>query len=98
PKRVKIEVILMSKEFQVGEHVAWNSEADVSGTIIKVYTEDVDYKGNVHHADARMSSNTKSRAPRPTTYDAQRLHWKESGREHHSVRSNVDGHQHHRGQ
>jgi DUF2945 family protein len=41
----------MKKRFKVGDHVAWNSEAGrVSGTIIKVHTKDVDYKGYTHHA------------------------------------------------
>jgi hypothetical protein len=36
---------------KIGDHVAWNSEAGrVSGTIIKVHTKDVDYKGHIHHA------------------------------------------------
>jgi hypothetical protein len=44
------EAILM-KTFKVGDHVTWNSEAGhVRGTIIKVHTSDVDYKGYVHHA------------------------------------------------
>jgi len=31
--------------------VTWNSEAGrVSGTIIKVYTRNVDFKGYIHHA------------------------------------------------
>ncbi|MGV0635522.1 DUF2945 domain-containing protein [Mycolicibacillus trivialis] len=35
-------------DFKVGDHVAWNSEAGhVSGTIIKVHTEDVEYKGHM---------------------------------------------------
>jgi hypothetical protein len=39
------------KQFRVGDHVAWNSEAGrVSGTIIKVHTSEVDYKGYTHHA------------------------------------------------
>jgi len=43
---------LMAKEFKVGDHVSWNSEAGyVSGTIIKVQTRDVDYKGYMHHAN-----------------------------------------------
>lgn len=38
-------------QFKVGDHVAWNSEAGhVSGTIIKVHTKDVNYKGYTHHA------------------------------------------------
>lgn len=41
----------MEKKFKVGDHVIWNSEAGyVSGTIVKVHTKDVDYKGYMHHA------------------------------------------------
>ena len=41
----------MRRRFKVGDHVTWNSEAGhVSGTIIKVHTKDVDYKGYTHHA------------------------------------------------
>jgi hypothetical protein len=41
----------MTKKFKVGDHVAWNSEAgQVSGTIIKGHTKDVNYKGYTHHA------------------------------------------------
>lgn len=41
----------MKRRFDVGDHVAWNSEAGrVSGTIIKVHTRDTDYKGYTHHA------------------------------------------------
>jgi hypothetical protein len=37
--------------FKVGDHVTWNSEAGyVSGTIIKVHTTDVHFKGYTHHA------------------------------------------------
>lgn len=37
----------MSKEFRVGDHVQWNSEAgQVSGTIIKIHTSDTEYKGH----------------------------------------------------
>ena len=37
--------------FKVGDHVGWNSEAGhVSGTIIKIHTQDFDYKGHTHHA------------------------------------------------
>jgi len=43
----------MAQQFKVGDHVTWNSEAGhVSGTIIKVHTKDVDYKGHTHHASA----------------------------------------------
>jgi hypothetical protein len=42
---------MMMKRFNVGDLVTWNSEAGrVSGTIIKVHTKDVDYKGYTHHA------------------------------------------------
>jgi hypothetical protein len=41
----------MANKFKVGDHVTWNSEAGyVSGTIVKVHTRDVNYKGYVHHA------------------------------------------------
>ncbi len=43
----------MMKRFKVGDLVTWNSEAGhVSGTIIKVHTNDVNYKGYTHHANA----------------------------------------------
>ena len=41
----------MKKLFKVGDHVCWNSEAGwVSGTIVRVHNEDVNYKGYIHHA------------------------------------------------
>jgi hypothetical protein len=41
----------MEKTFKVGNHVSWNSEAGrVSGTIVKVHVQDVNYKGYIHHA------------------------------------------------
>ena len=41
----------MTNAFRVGDHVTWNSEAGhVSGRIVKVHTENVNYKGYVHHA------------------------------------------------
>ncbi|GKS68399.1 hypothetical protein W03_04030 [Nitrosomonas sp. PY1] len=41
----------MTKEFKIGDHVSWNSEAGiVSGVIIKVHTSDFDYKGYTHRA------------------------------------------------
>jgi hypothetical protein len=44
---------MKTKGFEVGDHVAWNSEAGrVSGRIVKVHTTDVDYKGYTHHASA----------------------------------------------
>jgi hypothetical protein len=37
----------MSKDFAVGDHVRWNSEAgEVSGVIIAKHTKDTDYKGH----------------------------------------------------
>ncbi len=36
---------------KVGDHVSWNSEAGrVRGSITKVHTKNVNYKGYVHHA------------------------------------------------
>lgn len=41
----------MPAAFKVGDMVSWNSEAGrVSGTIIKVHTNDFNYKGYTHHA------------------------------------------------
>jgi hypothetical protein len=41
----------MTGTFKVGDHVIWNSEAGhVSGTIIRVHTKNVEYKGYTHHA------------------------------------------------
>jgi len=41
----------MKKRFKVGDRVIWNSEAGrVGGTIVKVHTKDLDYKGYTHHA------------------------------------------------
>lgn len=41
----------VKKKFKAGDHVIWNSEAGrVSGTIVKVHTKDLDYKGYTHHA------------------------------------------------
>jgi len=41
----------MASKFKVGDHVTWNSEAGhVSGRIVKVHSENVNYKGYVHHA------------------------------------------------
>lgn len=41
----------MSKMFDRGEHVEWNSEAGrVRGTIIKRVASDTRFKGYVHHA------------------------------------------------
>jgi Hypervirulence associated proteins TUDOR domain len=41
----------MAKTFKVGDHVSWNSEAGrIRGTIVRVHTKDVNYKGYVHHA------------------------------------------------
>lgn len=41
----------MHTTFKIGDHVTWNSEAGhVSGIIIKIHTEDFDYKGYTHHA------------------------------------------------
>ena len=41
----------MSKQFKVGDHVRWNSEAGyVSGKIIEVHTKDFNDKGYTHPA------------------------------------------------
>jgi Hypervirulence associated proteins TUDOR domain len=41
----------MKPQFKRGDHVRWNSEAgEVSGRIVAVHTQDVEYKGYTHHA------------------------------------------------
>jgi len=41
----------MASKFKKGDKVSWNSEAGkVSGTIIKVHTQDFQYKGYTHRA------------------------------------------------
>lgn len=41
----------MTRQFKIGDHVSWNSEAGrVRGKIVGVHTANVDYKGYVHHA------------------------------------------------
>ncbi len=43
----------MTRQFKVGDHVTWNSEAGyVTGTIVKVHKRDFDYKGYTHHANS----------------------------------------------
>ena len=45
---MKVKGILMTKRFSIGDHVHWNSEAGyVHGTIAKVHTKDVEYKGHI---------------------------------------------------
>ena len=41
----------MSKRFDIGDHVSWNSEAGrVSGRITAIHTRDFQYKGQTRHA------------------------------------------------
>lgn len=41
----------MPHQFKIGDHVSWNSEAGrVSGTIIRVHTQDFTYKGHTRRA------------------------------------------------
>lgn len=43
----------MRKKFSVGDHARWNSEAGhLRGTITKVHTKDVQYKGHTHRCSA----------------------------------------------
>jgi len=43
----------VAHKFSVGDHVSWNSEAGrVSGKIIKVHTEDFEYKGHTRRASS----------------------------------------------
>ncbi len=50
-----------SKRFKVGDHVSWNSEAGyVGGTIIKVHTEDTEYKDHTPHTSEAPQYEIKS--------------------------------------
>lgn len=41
----------MAKDFKVGDHVSWNSEAGyVSGIIVKKITSEISFKGYTVHA------------------------------------------------
>ncbi len=41
----------MSKQFKIGDHVRWNSEAGrVSGVITRKITSNLQFKGYTHHA------------------------------------------------
>ena len=43
----------MRKKFSVGGYARWNSEAGhVRGTVTKVHTKDVQYKGHTHRCSA----------------------------------------------
>lgn len=45
--------LIMAIKFKAGDHVSWNSEAGrSSGIIIKIHTNDFNYKGYTHHATA----------------------------------------------
>ena len=42
---------MATRDFKVGDHVRWNSEAGrVSGTITKVITSEIEFKGYKVHA------------------------------------------------
>jgi len=41
----------MPKQFKIGDHVRWNSEAGyVAGTTVKIHHRSFNYKGYTHHA------------------------------------------------
>ena len=45
----------MTRQFKVGDHVSWSSEAGrVSGRIVKVHTKNIEYKGYLHHATSNV--------------------------------------------
>ncbi len=38
----------MPQQFEIGDHVRWNSEAGhVTGVIVEIHTEDTEYKGHM---------------------------------------------------
>ena len=45
----------MMREFKVGDHVEWNSEAGrVRGTILKKITSEIEFKGYTVHASREL--------------------------------------------
>jgi hypothetical protein len=43
----------MTKSFEVGDRVSWNSEAGrVRGTIVRIHTRDFGHQGYTHHASS----------------------------------------------
>lgn len=58
----------MANNFSVGDHVRWNSEVGyVQGTITKIHTKDVDFKGRTRRCSPR-SRSMRSRATRPGSW------------------------------
>jgi len=48
---MELEIIVATKLFKRGDHVSWNSEAGrVHGTITKVVTSEIEFKGYKVHA------------------------------------------------
>lgn len=48
---MELEIIMPRKLFKRGDHVSWNSEAGrVHGTITKVVTSEIEFKGYRVHA------------------------------------------------
>lgn len=46
-----LEIIMPTRHFKPGDHVSWNSEAGrVHGTITKVVTSEIEFKGYKVHA------------------------------------------------
>jgi hypothetical protein len=57
----------VTKRFTIGDRVSWNSEAGrVRGTIMRLHTQNVDYKGYTHHASTEFPQyQIKSSKKRP---------------------------------
>jgi hypothetical protein len=75
-KEAQTEITSIEKRFKVGDQVTSNSEAGrVSGTIIKVHTRDVDYKGHIRgsrlhgitNPPRSLRSSCPARAPARST-------------------------------
>ena len=63
----------MATRFKVGDRVTWNSEAGhFSGTIIKVHTRDVNYKGYTSRERGRSAVRNQEQQDR-SHCSAQRL-------------------------
>jgi hypothetical protein len=70
----------MAQRFKVGDRVTWNSEAGhFSGTIIKVHTRDVNYKGYTSRERGRSAVRNPQQQDR-SHYSAQRLSARKAAR------------------
>ena len=75
----------MSERYKIGNRVGWNSEAGrVSGRIIRVHTQDFNYKGHTHHAspDSPQYEIKSDKTDHIAAFRSLRFNWHLSRRAH----------------